>query len=572
MNSRFAKSAYLNFVLWGVLTSLAMTVCTIVDAMLIGNLVGSDGLAVSSFSTPVFLCYALFGITIGVGASVKIAQALGASEVEEANRIFRALLGLGLLIGVICWISLPFRSALFRFLGVTEELSSLAGSYLTPVLCSAPLFILYHILSVSVRADSDPKLAAIASGVVIVTNLLLDLLFMLVFRWGIAGASASLCIAEGLGVGTLLLHFTRKRVLLKLRTALPTWADVAAFAANGFGMGSAYIFQALVMLAFNKLLIRYGNENAAIYVAIFSVIYSTGMIPFAFYDGAANAMTTITAFFLGEADVDSILTVRRQALWIVSGFGLVIAFVCFLFARQIAVFFGLPPELADGTASRAIRIFSTSILFTGVNTILTAFWQSVGRAWLAGGMSVLRNFILMLILGFGFISRGTIMGLSMVYFCTEALCCVLALFVLALSPSHKYLTTHIRLPERVFENQYGIRTGSMEQIAGDLERIGEEWEIPMKKTLVINFICEELLLNIIKFGLEDTRKEHYVAIKLMEQDGNHILRIRDNVHTFNPFETEGDAIDNGVLTLIRKKAQRYDYQRKMIFNYLYIVI
>ena len=55
-------------------------------------------------------------------------------------------------------------------------------------------------------------------------------------------------------------------------------------------------------------------------------------------------------------------------------------------------------------------------------------------------------------------------------------------------------------------------------------------------------------------------------------DGTYVLRIRDNVRTFNPFETDGDEIDNGVLTLIRRKTRQYDYQRKMIFNYLYMVI
>jgi hypothetical protein len=152
------------------------------------------------------------------------------------------------------------------------------------------------------------------------------------------------------------------------------------------------------------------------------------------------------------------------------------------------------------------------------------------------------------------------------------LCTVLILVVRSVSGSRTYLRNTCNPPERVFENQYIIQTDSMEQISGDLERIGEEWDIPMKKTLIINFICEELLLNIIKFGLEDAKKEHYIAIKLMEQDEDYILRIRDNVRSFNPFETEGDAIDNGVLTLIQKKSKRYDYQRKMIFNYLYMVI
>ena len=109
MDTHFAKSAYRYFALWGILTSLAMTVCTIVDALLVGNLVGSDGLAVTNLSTPVFLSYALLGIMLGVGAGVKIGRALGASEIDEANRIFHSLLGVGLLVGVLCWLPLATR-------------------------------------------------------------------------------------------------------------------------------------------------------------------------------------------------------------------------------------------------------------------------------------------------------------------------------------------------------------------------------------------------------------------------------------------------------------------------------
>ena len=155
-----------------------------------------------------------------------------------------------------------------RILGVTDGLFPLTSRYLTVVLGCAPVFVLYHILSASVRTDSDPKLSAAASGVVITANILLDLLFMLGFRWGIIGASASLCIAETLGVLTLLLHFRNKRALLRLRPALPRLSDLTSFAANGFGMGSAYVFQALVMLVFNKLLIRFVQEIICVQIMI----------------------------------------------------------------------------------------------------------------------------------------------------------------------------------------------------------------------------------------------------------------------------------------------------------------
>ncbi|MCR5088531.1 MAG: hypothetical protein K6C08_03335 [Oscillospiraceae bacterium] len=572
MNKDFAKSAYRYFAFWGVLTSLALTVCTTVDALLIGNLVGNDGLAATNLSTPVFLCYALLGIMLGVGANVRIGRALGASDIGEANRVFRKLLGLGVFISLLCWCPLLFRHRFFRFLGATGGLMPLVSRYLIVVLCSAPLFVFYHVLSVSVRTDSDPKLAAAASAIVISVNVLLDLLFMLVFKWGILGASASLCIAEGMGVLTLLTHFAKKNALLRLRLALPKWSDLREFSANGFGMGSAYVFQALVMLAFNKLLLRYSGEDAAVNIAIYGVLYTMSTIPVAVCDGAANALSTITAFFLGEADIDGVFGNMKQAIRLALSFSVAIALVCAVFAGGIAGIFGLPPEIANGTAATAIRIFSVSMLFSGVNTVMTAFWQSIGRPALAGGMSLLRNCVLLLLFGIGLISRQNIFGVSMAFICAEAFCCLLLLPVRKLLDSRRYLRQTCKVPDRVFENLYVIHTDSMAQISGDLERISEEWEIPMKKSLTINFICEELLLNIIKFGLEDAQKEHYIAIRLMEQEGEYALRIRDNVHSYNPFETQGDAIDNGVMKLIRKKSKSYTYQRKMIFNYLYMVI
>lgn len=175
MDTKFASDAYRYFLIWGISASLAITICTIVDAALVGNLVGAEGLAVANISTPVFLLYALFGITIGVGANVQIGRLLGASDVHTANRVFHSQLGVGLIIGALCLCPIFFKDAYFSFLGVTKELYPLAEQYLTVVMWSAPIFVMYHILSVSVRTDSDPKLAAVASAVVILTNLSLDL-------------------------------------------------------------------------------------------------------------------------------------------------------------------------------------------------------------------------------------------------------------------------------------------------------------------------------------------------------------------------------------------------------------
>lgn len=572
MQKQFAKSAYLHFLIWGICTSLTITVCTIVDALLVGNLVGSNGLAVTNLSTPVFLLYATLGITVGVGANVHIGRALGAADIVEANRVFRAQLTLGVIIGGLCLVPLLFHSVFFRFLGVTEELYPLAKQYLTVVLWSAPLFVLYHILSASVRTDSDPKLAAAASAVVIFTNLSLDLFFMKVLHWGIMGASASLCIAEGLGVVLLLTHFFKKRSLLKLRFALPSLADIRSFAANGFGIGSANIFQALVMLVFNTLLLRSGTELGTLSVAIYGVMYTVSMIPFAVFDGASSALSTVTAFFSGESDTESIFTVLRRAILVAALAGGALTVGSILFAPQLIRFFGISDGEAVKTAASAMRIFSVSIVFTGINMVVTAFWQTIGRAKLAGIMSAARNCLLMLAVGILFIHKTGIWGLSATYVFVEIMCSASMLAVLLYRSSHSYVERVFGASGRSFESVYTIQAESMQQISADLEQICDQWEIGMKQAFFINFICEELLLNVIKFGLKETEQEHYIAIKLMEKDGDYVLRIRDNVSLYNPFESEGDEIDNGVLNLIQKKTKYCDYQRKMIFNYLYMVL
>ena len=572
-DQQFARSAYRYFLLWGVLSALGTTFSTLIDAILVGNLVGSSGLAVTSLATPVFLTYALLGMTVGVGASVRIGRALGSSDVREANRAFHSLLLTGLALGAACLaLVLALRGPLLTFLGAEGDLRPLAEQYLTVVFVSAPVFILYHILAAAVRTDSDPKLAAASSAVVIVVNLSLDLVFMQGMGMGIVGASASLCIAETLGLLVLLAHFFRRRSLLRLGLKAPRGEDLRKFVANGFGVGSAYIFQAVVMFTFNTLLLRSSDGRGVSYVAIFGVIYTVSTIPAAVFDGAGNAISTVVSIFAGERDSRSILATMRQGQGIVVAAGVLVAAAFAVFARQLVRFFGIADAADLVTAAQAVRVYALCLVPMGVNVLTTAFWQAIGRARLAGALSVVRNFALMLLLGAVLISRMQVLGLSLTYVVTEALCLLGTVAVYCSRGSQAYVSRKYSSAGRSYEKVYAISTNSIDEIANDLERICDEWEIDPRKAFFIHLIIEELILNIIKFGLRDTKRARSIAIKLMDNDGEYILRIRDNVHTYNPFDSSGDDIDNAVINLITQKTQYCNYQRKLIFNYLYLIL
>lgn len=573
MDSRFQYSAYRYFLIWGILSSLVLTVCTIVDATLVGNLVGDTGLAVSNIATPVYLIYALFGITIGVGSNVLISRFLGAEDKEGANKVFHSALTFGLIVSFISLCPLFFEKAYFSFLGVTDELYPLAKEYLGVVMWSAPIFIMYHILSASVRTDSNPRLVAIASAVVIITNITLDIVFMKFMAMGIKGASLSLCIGEFLGLIVLLTHFVKKDKLLSLKCGALDFQQVKDTISNGFGLGSAQIFSAVVMLSFNTRLLRYGGVNGTFYVAVYGIIYTLSTIPAGLCDGNSASLQTVISFLSGESDTNGIYAVLKKALFTIFILSLVVALCFVFFSSALFSFFGIKQSSETSVSNIALRIFALSLVFTGINTSITAFWQSIGRRYLASAMSLVRNCLLLLISGLILIPSKNILGVAASYVITEVVGVLIVVAIAWISPSREYVKKKFGVEGSVFEKTYPIEKESMEDISRDLEKISEEWELDVKKSFMINFISEELLLNIIKFALENKgKKEYYISIKLINKDDDLVLRIRDNVSQYNPFEAQGDEIDSGVLKLIKKKTKYSEYQRKMVFNYFYTII
>ncbi len=573
MEKKFSRYAYGNFLLWSIFSSLGMTVSTFIDAVLVGNIVGTDGLAAVNIATPVFLLYSLLGVCIGFGANVLIGKRLGSSQIDEANDIFNYQIIFGFAVGVIVLIlGVVFRDGIVSMLGARGELFELEKNYISIVLICAPLFVTYQTMAASVRTDANPKLVTISAAVVIITDLSLDLIFMMKLNMGTFGASLSLCIAEFLGLCVLMTHFLRKNALLKFKKVKLKTKYITMLLQNGFGVGSAFAFQAIVMVVFNLLLVSKGGTDGVLNVAFFGVLYTMSTIPLAVFDGSANAVSPVVSIFLGEKDSESILTIRKLAILSVAFFGTIIAGLFILFSKQAILFFGVTESAALQSEILAFRLFAVSILFGGLNAIVVAFWQAIGRSKLAGAMSVFRNFALMLTVGVLLIPRFGVVGLGITYLCSEVICFIVTVCIGITKGSEKLVKDDFKSVNRTFEKTYTIHPESVEQISSDLEGICEEWNIPFKQSYFINFIAEEIILNIAKLGLHDKNSKRYIAIKLIDNNGEYIVRIRDNVHAYNPFESDGDDVDNAVIKMIKRNTKYHEYQRKLAFNYLYFIM
>lgn len=571
IKDNFASKAYRAFLLWGISTTIGSAICTFVDATLVGNYIGGEALAAVNIATPLFLFFAVIGITIASGANVLIGRQLGQANMQEANRLFQEQLTFGLLVSVVCtFIGVIFATPILKMLGANAEIIGYAKAYSMVVFFSSGLFILYQILSFSVRSDGNPRLAAISSTVLIVLNIVLDIFFLKVLKMGIMGASLALCIGKFCSVMVLLTHFRKRNRYLKLGLRFPSGKTILKFVKCGFGVGSVYLFQALVMSVFNQLLISSG-ANGTYNVALFTIIYTLSTFGAAFFDGASLALTPVISIFFGEKDFNSIQQTSKEAIKWVVGAGVFVTALYILFAGNIIRFFGMS-EISDfQNAVISFRLFSVSLLFTGLNTLLISYWQSVGKNFASALLSILKSFVLLLLFGVVLIPRYQTIGLGATYICSEVFCLTVAgITYIVLSKKDKKKIAESKEITRTFEKTYVISVESIADISQDIEKIREDWEIDVKTAYFINFVIEEITVNIIKFALGKQNKAHYIALKLTEQNGKYALRIRDDVTDYNPFETEGDAIDNAAIHIIKTKSEFYEYQRKLIFNYLYI--
>lgn len=574
MDAKFSGYAYRHFLLWCVISSLGVTVSTFIDAVLVGNFIGSTGLAAVNIATPVFLIYLLFGLTIGTGSSVLIGRSLGSADTEEANRIFNIQLVIGFICGIVIMVlSLVFRRQFIAVLGASYEIAGPAEDYLTIVFASAPVFIIYQLINASVRTDGDPIRSSVSSVVVIITDFVLDILFMKVLRIGIFGASCSLCIAEFLGLLVLIPHFFKKNSLLSFRIRKIVRDDltvVRSIISNGFSVGAAAIFQAVYTIIFNHILIS--SSDGVLNVALFAVIYTMSTVAVAFFEGSSNAMSPLVSIFTGEKDITNVRSSLRYALISAFSSGTVIAILFILFAEPIIVFFGIDNPFYIPIAVKTFRIFSLSLVIGGISTVMISYWQAIELTKNATILSLMKSFILTTALGSVFILKSGITGLGLSYIATELGCLLFIEANMIFSDSKQHLQKLCTPASRVFEKSYIINSENMESIASDICTVCDEWEISPKHSFFLNLVVEELILNIMRLGMKGNTKNKYVAIKILEDGSNYTVRVRDNVNSYNPFESKGDDIDNAVINMIKLKTKYYSYQRKLVFNYLYFVI
>lgn len=240
----------------------------VTDSIIVGRFLGKEALAAVGASFPLIFMLISFVIGIASGSTIIIAQYFGAKDLAKVRRsvdtMYIYLFFASLLITVL---GIAFSGAVFRLIRLPEEIIPQASLYMNVYLTGTLFFFGFNGTSAVLRGLGDSKTPLYFLVISTITNIVFDLLFVVVFKWGIAGAAWATVLSQAGAFLTLVLYLNRKHELMNLSWRKLEW-DKSIFIQSiriGVPTGFQQTFVSLGMLALLRIVNDYGTDTVAAY-------------------------------------------------------------------------------------------------------------------------------------------------------------------------------------------------------------------------------------------------------------------------------------------------------------------
>ncbi len=391
LTTKSVNKVYLKYLIPTLLGMLSNSIYCIVDIYFVSAGSGSQGLAAMNICMPVFTILSCVGLLFGVGGATIMSISQGSGDMNTRNKAFSVSVFMMLIVGLMFSVfGVLFRKEFAYLLGSDDQLLPLVLEYLTPVMCSALPFVLMYSLSVLLRADNNPKLAMAALMVGNISNIILDYVFVSVFHMGIFGASVATSIAPVLSLIVASFHFILRKntVHFKLRSFDPK--VIGRILSVGIGSGIMELSAGAIIFMFNSAILNLGGE---VYLAAYAVITNIAYVFKGLLNGFAQAAQPLISTNFGSGIIKRCSKSLRVCLIYSSVFCIVCYGIITVVPGFIVSFFSNGDTNMEAIASKGMIMYFSSLLFTGINTMLMYFFQSIEQGRKSLLLAVCKGFL-----------------------------------------------------------------------------------------------------------------------------------------------------------------------------------
>ena len=376
---------------------LASMLYSIIDGVLVGNLLGMTAFAAISLGLPFIIINFSLADLIGVGSSVPIALYLGQKKDEQANNIFTCsclmIVGAGIIIGAALFV---FAPSLLALLGAKGELARLAADYVRVYALFSPVTTIVFALDNYLRISGKIRLSMWLNIIMSVSIAVLEFVFLYIFRWGLWSAAFAACLSMTAAAVAALYPFMRGRLQLRFvcpHFNLPMIRQIFACGTPSFLNNIA---GRITAVALNVGLLRFGGEAA---VAVYGILVYFGDIVQSLLYGIYDSLQPAIGYNWGAGRRDRVLVLSWCCLGAGAFLSLVAVAVTFLFPRQLtALFSDNDSAMFVSMAILALKLYGISYLVRWFSFFVLGFMTAVGHVWAASAISLASALVFPLLL------------------------------------------------------------------------------------------------------------------------------------------------------------------------------
>lgn len=392
LSDHFTYSKLLRFVFPSIIMMVFTSIYGVVDGLFVSNFAGKTAFASINLVMPFVMILGGIGFMIGTGGTALVSKVLGEGKKEKANEIFTMMivftLLLGALLSVIGVISMPWVA---KFLGATEEMMADCVLYGRIVTGFTVAFMLQNVFQSFLIAAEKPKLGLLATVLAGIANMALDAIFIIVFKWGVAGAAIATGLSQCVGGIFPLIYFSRKNSsLLRLTKTKLEIKPILNACGNGSSELMSNISSSVVSMIYNFQLMKYVGEDG---VSAYGVLMYVQFIFVAIYIGYAIGCAPITGYHFGARNHNELKNMLRKSSFLSAVSGVVLTILAIALSSPLAkLFVGYDKELYELTR-HAFRLFAYSFLLAGFNIFTSSFFTALNNGAVSAAISFMRTLI-----------------------------------------------------------------------------------------------------------------------------------------------------------------------------------
>lgn len=552
-----------------VLSILSENINILVDGILVGQRIGTDGLSAISLCVPVYLILCVIGSFLVSGAAIQSSKAIGRHQQQRSQRLYHTAFWTCLsAAGLMTAAGLLFSRPLSALLCPDADIRPLVWEYTSVTLIGSLPKILIYIPFWFLRMDGRAKLVARMMLVMSAGNVALDLVFLYLLDMGVAGAAWASVIATAAACALGFFWLCGPGSGFHLGCACirgrSEWRDIAA---AGSPSALNNLLQTLRVLTVNALLMRAGGSEL---VAVFTAVNCISAFSIAVVDGVPQAASAMLGIYAGERDNDSTsLLIRREVrtglLCCAAGAAVIIPG-----ADAVALAYGLP----SGSLSFAMACLAVGMFPALGCSVLSGYYNISGHVRWANAIIFCRVFLAAAVSLYAALD----LGMSPWWFLLFSELFTLGAWYLAVSLYHAWHPERTRclLMDRSLERSGRVLnfsvSGNDEDICTASDKIAgfcRDNRMEPRQVMRFALAIEEVMTMIVR---ANTGSAVRFDVRAFSVQGNMGIRIRYDGRPYNPFDMRGSRDEEYLgIQLISGMMAQAVYQRTFGVNTLQLL-